>query len=46
MDKSTIEHPENDSNISAVDSLSGLLEGKLPDDYDAKELRKEHLIKS
>ena len=28
---------------SAVDSLSGLLAGKLPDHFDAKELREERL---
>ena len=30
---------------SAVDSLSGLLAGKLPDDFDAKALREERLKK-
>ncbi len=32
-------------NVSAVDSISGLLEGKLPEDYDAKTLREERLNK-
>lgn len=27
-------------NVSAVESISGMLAGKLPDDYDAKMLRK------
>lgn len=31
--------------VSAVEPLSGLLEGKLPDDYDAKALRGERLGK-
>ena len=29
---------------SEVDNISGLLEGKLPDNYDSKSLRMEHLI--
>lgn len=29
--------------VSAVDSLSGLLAGKLPDDFDARALREERL---
>ena len=32
-------------NVSAVDAISGLLEGKLPNDYDAKTLREERLEK-
>lgn len=32
-------------NISAVDSISGLLEGKLSDDFNAKTLREERLEK-
>ncbi len=32
-------------NIRAVDTLSGLLEGKLPADFDAKDLREERLRK-
>ena len=32
-------------NVSAVDALSGLLEGKLADDYDARDLRRERLEK-
>ena len=32
-------------NISAVDAISGLLAGKLPDDYDAKTLREERMRK-
>lgn len=32
-------------NISAVDSISGILAGRLPLDYDAKELREERLQK-
>ena len=32
-------------NVSAVESISGMLAGKLPDDYDAKMLRKERLVK-
>lgn len=32
-------------NVSAVDALSGLLAGKLPDDYDANMLREERLRK-
>lgn len=32
-------------NVSAVDSISGLLEGKLPDDLDANTLREERLGK-
>lgn len=30
-------------NVSAVDSISGLLAGKLPEEYDAKALREERL---
>lgn len=30
-------------NVSAVDSISGMLSGKLPDNYDAKTLREERL---
>lgn len=30
-------------NVSAVDSLSGLLAGKVPEDLDAKSLREERL---
>lgn len=30
-------------NVSAVDSISGMLSGKLPDHYDAKTLREERL---
>ena len=32
-------------NISAVDTISGILAGKLPLDYDAKDLREERLRK-
>ncbi|MCM1256336.1 MAG: type II toxin-antitoxin system Phd/YefM family antitoxin [Roseburia sp.] len=32
-------------NVSAVDAISGILAGKLPDNYDAKELREERLEK-
>ena len=32
-------------NISAVDALSGLLAGKLPDSFDARTLREERLRK-
>lgn len=32
-------------NISAVDSISGLLAGKLPDNFDTKDLREERLEK-
>lgn len=32
-------------NVSAVDSISGMLSGKLPDNYDAKTLREERLKK-
>lgn len=32
-------------NVSAVDSISGMLAGKLADDYDAKMLREERLVK-
>lgn len=32
-------------NVSAVDSISGLLAGKLPDNFDAKDLREERLEK-
>lgn len=32
-------------NVSAVDAISGLLAGKLPDSYDAKALREERLHK-
>lgn len=40
--------PENTEKVaepgmSAVDSLSGLLAGQLPDDYDAESMRKERL---
>lgn len=31
--------------VSAVDSISGVLAGKLPDDYDRKSLRMERLEK-
>lgn len=30
-------------NVSAVDSISGLLAGKLPEEYDARALREERL---
>lgn len=30
-------------NVSAVDTLSGLLAGKLPDDFNRKQLREERL---
>ena len=32
-------------NVSAVDSISGILAGKLPEDYNAKTLREERLQK-
>ena len=32
-------------NVSAVDSISGILSEKLPDHYDGKSLRKERLKK-
>lgn len=32
-------------NVSAVDSISGMLAGKLPDNCDAKALREERLAK-
>ena len=32
-------------NVSAVESISGILAGKLEDDYDAKMLREERLAK-
>ena len=32
-------------NVSAVDAISGILAGKLPEAYDAKALRKERLGK-
>ena len=32
-------------NVSAVEAISGLLAGKLPDNYDAKALREERLQK-
>lgn len=32
-------------NVSAVDAISGMLAGKLPNDYDAKALREERLKK-
>ena len=32
-------------NVSAVESISGMLAGKLADDYDAKMLREERLAK-
>lgn len=32
-------------NVSAVESISGLLAGKLPDNFDAKALREERLEK-
>lgn len=32
-------------NVSAVDSISGLLAGKLPDNFDVKVLREERLDK-
>ncbi len=31
-------------NISAVDALSGILEGRLPPDYNAKAMREERLL--
>lgn len=34
-----------DPNVSAVDSISGILAGKLPDTYSAKALREERLKK-
>lgn len=33
------------TNVSAVDSISGLLAGKLPDNFDIKDLREERLEK-
>ena len=30
-------------NVSAVDAISGLLAGKIPDNYDARSLREERL---
>ena len=30
-------------NVSAVDQISGILEGQLPDEYDAKKLREERM---
>lgn len=30
-------------NVSAADSISGILAGKLPEDFDAKSLREERL---
>lgn len=32
-------------NVSAVDAISGLLAGKLPDNFDSKALREERLEK-
>jgi len=32
-------------NVSAVDSISGILSGKVPDDFDVKALREERLKK-
>ena len=32
-------------NVSAVDAISGLLAGKLPENYDVKSLREERLWK-
>ncbi len=32
-------------NVSAVDAISGILAGKLPPDYDARDLREERLKK-
>ncbi len=32
-------------NVSAVDTLSGLLAGKLPEDFDKKMMREERLTK-
>ena len=32
-------------NVSAVDQISGILEGKLPDEYDVKMLREERMEK-
>lgn len=32
-------------NVSAVDAISGLLEGKLPEGFDARTLREERLRK-
>ena len=32
-------------NVSAVDAISGILAGKIPDNYDAKTLREERLKK-
>lgn len=33
------------TNVSAVDSISGILEGKLPGNFDAKDMREERLQK-
>lgn len=30
-------------NVSAVDQISGILKGQLPDEYDAKKLREERM---
>lgn len=32
-------------NVSAVDSLSGILAGKMPEDFDRKTMREERLAK-
>lgn len=32
-------------NVSAVDSLSGILAGKMPEDFDRKTMREERLVK-
>ena len=32
-------------NVSAVDTLSGILAGQLPEDYDEKDLREERLTR-
>lgn len=34
-----------DPNISAVDTLSGILEGKIPNDYDRKSMVAERLVR-
>ena len=35
----------SDPNVSAVEAISGILAGKLPPDYDARDLREERLEK-
>ncbi len=35
----------SDPNVSAVEAISGILAGKLPSDYDARDLREERLSK-